>query len=246
VHGDVWFLAPPDRWNGDEVTLDEAESHHAIRVLRAASPDVITVFDGSGLLARCSIARIENDRVVAVVLERDRRPAPIPRIGVYQAAAKGPKNDEVIERLAELGVSDVTVFTSARSIVRWDEAKRSRLRERWSTIADSAAKQSRNPHVTRTGGPIGFDDVLERVANVEPLSVVLWEGADLPLRTALDHGVQRVALLIGPEGGFERTEAEALAEAGAQLVSLGPRIFRTEHAAAFASAAIMYHYGTLG
>ena len=245
MHGDVWFLAAPERWEGDEVTLDPNESHHATRVLRAAPPDVITVIDGSGLVARCAIARVDKDAVVAEVLERDRKPTPIPQVGVYQGAAKGHKNDEVVERLAELGVSDLTVFSSARSVVKWDEEKEQRRGERWSTIAGSAAKQSKNPHVMRTRGVVDMDSLLHSVSN-EPLAVVLWEEAGLPLRTALGHDARRIALVVGPEGGLERAEAEALADAGAQLVSLGPRIFRTENAAAFASAAVMYHYGTLG
>jgi 16S rRNA (uracil1498-N3)-methyltransferase len=245
VHGDVWFLAAPERWDGDEVTLDESETHHATRVLRAAPPDVITVVDGNGLVARCSIARVEHDLLVAHVLERKRMPAPIPQLGVYQGAAKGHKNDEAIERLAELGVSDVTVFSSARSVVRWDEEKQQRLGERWRTIAGSVAKQSKNPYVTRTRGVDGFDAVVAAVAK-EPLAIALWEEAALPLRTALEFDARRIALVVGPEGGLERTEAEALADAGAQLVSLGPRIFRTENAAAFACSAVMYHYGTLG
>lgn len=245
MHGDVWFLAPPERWDHDSVVLDPAESHHAIRVLRAQPPDVITVVDGSGLVARCSISSTEGDVITAEILERDRRPPPVPQIAVYQGAAKGAKNDEVVERLAELGVTELTVFSSKRSVVRWDDKKEERLNERWATIAGSAAKQSKNPHAMRTRGVVGFDSVLEAVSK-ETLPIVLWEEAGLPLRTALVHDARRICLIVGPEGGFERDEAEALADAGAQLVSLGSRIFRTENAAVFAGAAVMYHYGTLG
>lgn len=245
MHGDVWFLARPERWGDDDVTLDKDESHHALRVLRAQPPDVITVTDGSGLIARCAITDVSGDVVRAEVLERDRKPTPVPQVAVYQGAAKGHKNDEVVERLAELGVSDATVFSSNRSVVRWDEKKEERLNERWASLAASAAKQSRNPHVMRTKGVVDWDSMAHAVSN-EPLPVVLWEEATLPLRTALGHDARRIALIVGPEGGLERAEAEALADAGAQLVSLGPRIFRTENAALFAASAVMYHYGTLG
>jgi 16S rRNA (uracil1498-N3)-methyltransferase len=55
-----------------------------------------------------------------------------------------------------------------------------------------------------------------------------------------------VALVVGPEGGLDRDEAEALADAGAQLVSLGPRIVRTENAALVAASALFFHYGVIG
>jgi 16S rRNA (uracil1498-N3)-methyltransferase len=245
VHGDVWFFASPERWRDDDVVLDTAESHHATRVLRAQPPDVITVVDGNGLVARCALTGTEGDSVVAQVLERTRVPAPIPQLSVYQGAAKGQKTDDVVERLAELGVAQLTLFTSRRTVARWDDRKQERLEQRWSAIATAAAKQSKNAHVMRTQGVVAWDELLKGVAQ-EPLAIALWEEADLPLRTAMVHDARRVALIVGPEGGFEREEAEGLADAGAQLVSLGPRIFRTENAAAFAAAAVMYHYGTFG
>jgi 16S rRNA (uracil1498-N3)-methyltransferase len=80
----------------------------------------------------------------------------------------------------------------------------------------------------------------------EPCAVVLWEKASLPLRTALLDATERVALVVGPEGGLAQSEAEALADAGGQLVSLGPQILRTENAATVAAAATMFHYGLIG
>ena len=68
----------------------------------------------------------------------------------------------------------------------------------------------------------------------------------MPLRTSLMGMVDRVALVVGPEGGFAREEAEALADAGAQLVSLGPRILRTENAAVVAASVLLFHYGLIG
>ena len=76
--------------------------------------------------------------------------------------------------------------------------------------------------------------------------MVLWEEAPLPLRTALHRPPERIALVVGPEGGFTREEAEALADAGGQLVSLAPRILRTENAPIVSAAAVLYHYGLIG
>lgn len=245
MHGDVWLYAPPTAWNGDEVVLGPDESHHATRVLRAEPPDVVTITDGNGLVARCALVRTEEEQVVAEILERRRDPAPVPRVAVYQGAAKGHKNDAVVERLAELGVADLMTFTSRRSVVRWDAGKQARLHERWSALATGAAKQSKNAYVMSTRGVVEWAVVVRSVES-EPLAVALWESAELPLRTALVHDARSVALIVGPEGGLEREEAEELADAGAQLVSLGPRILRTENAGAFAAAAVMYHYGTFG
>ena len=221
------------------------ESHHALKVMRVAPPDVVTVTDGRGLVARCAAARVEDDVLVAEVLERETHRRPRPELVVYQGAAKGNKADEVVEKLAELGVAEVRVYESKRSVARWDEAKVARLNERWGAVTRAAAKQSRNPFATEAVAGVSWTQVVREVGR-EPLPVVLWEEATLPLRTALLDGAERIALVVGPEGGLEPAEAEELANAGAQLVSLGPRILRTENAAVVTAAAVLYRYGLIG
>ena len=240
-----WFIASPDAWSQSEVALPPDESHHALKVMRVSPPDVIVVTDGKGRVARCAAARVEGERLIAEILEDDHRRALKPRLIVYQGAAKGHKVDSIVERLAELGVAEVWVYESSRSVVRWDDAKVAKLGERWRAIARSAAKQSRSPYVLEAGGGLSWTELQRRVAK-EPHAVVLWEEASLPLRTALGAATERIALVVGPEGGLERAEAESLADAGAQLVSLGPQILRTENAAVVTAAALQYHYGLIG
>lgn len=196
-------------------------------------------------MARCAVRSVEEKSVIAEVVERSVHRRQRPQVVVYQGTAKSSKVDSVVERLAELGVAETYAFESARSVVRWDEPKVKRLDERWAVIARSAAKQSRNPFVMGTKAGLDFSDLLARVGS-EPLAACLWEEASLPLRTALMSPAERVALVVGPEGGLERAEAEALADAGAQLVSLGPRILRTENAAFAATSALLFHYGLIG
>lgn len=214
--------------------------------MRIAPPDVLTVFDGAGTVARCAAARVENERVlIAEVLERELRRALRPEVVVYQGAAKGNKLDGVVERLAELGTAELWAYESQRSVARWDKPKVEKLGERWAAIARSAAKQSRNAYALRAGAGLSWTELVRRVAR-EPLAIVLWEEAMLPLRTALTGAADRVALIVGPEGGLTREEAEQLADAGAQLVSLGPHILRTENAPVVATSALLYHYGLIG
>ena len=221
------------------------ESHHALKVMRVAPPDVVTVTDGRGTVARAAAARVEGESLVVEVLESQTHRRPRPELVVYQGAAKGHKNDEVVEKLAELGVAEVRVYESTRSVARWDAAKVARLNDRWAAITRSAAKQSRNPFLTHAVAGLSWTQVVREIAR-EHVAVVLWEEASLPLRTALLEGAERIALVVGPEGGLDPAEAEALADAGAQLVSLGPRILRTENAAVVTVSAVLFAYGVIG
>jgi 16S rRNA (uracil1498-N3)-methyltransferase len=240
-----WFVAEPEQWSDDLVTLDDEESHHALKVLRVSPPDIVTVTDGHGRVARCSTERTEGGHLVARTLEVTEHRRARPELVVYQGAARGAKVDSAIERLSELGVAEIAVYTSRRSVVDWDERKLQTLARRWRSLARSAAKQSRSPWVPRVGGGLSFTELQRKVAR-EPYGVVLWEEATLPLRTAFVAEAERIALVVGPEGGLERGEAESLADAGAQLVSLGPRILRTENAAIVAASAVLFHYGLIG
>jgi 16S rRNA (uracil1498-N3)-methyltransferase len=238
-----WFISPLG--DGDRVVLDPSESHHAVRVLRVGVDDQITVTDGAGTLARCVVTDVGAGRVVARVLDRTTHSRSRPQLVVFQGAAKGTKIDDVVGRLAQLGAAGLTVYRSSRTVARWDAAKGARLAQRWSSIARSAAKQSRSAHVMDTGAPVAWDVLLQQIRS-ETHAVALWEGAREPLRRALGREAERVALVIGSEGGLSGGEATALAEAGARLVSLGPRILRTELAPVAAVTAIQYHYGVIG
>ena len=208
-------------------------------------PDVISVIDGRGRLARCAVTSVESGSVRAEILDIETRPRPKPHLAIYQGAAKGNKLDDVIERLAELGVAEVSVFLSSRSVVQWDAAKSERLSQRWRAIARGAAKQSRNPWVLEVLGPLSWTEAIRKLHR-EPVALALWEGATLPLRTAFVPEAERLALIVGPEGGLAREEAEAMADAGAQLVSLGPLILRTENAPVVAAAATLFGSGLIG
>ena len=240
-----WFIAEPEDWLGDEVRLPPDESHHALRVMRITPPDVITVTDGRGTVARCAASRLDGDLLVAEILERQERRRPKPELVVYQGTPKGSKADAVVERLGELGAGEVCFFDSARAVSKWSPDKVAKSSQRWAQLARSAAKQSRNPYLTVTGAAISWTELLRRIAK-EPFTIVLWEEASLPMRTALSGPSDRIALVVGPEGGLTRDEAEALADVGGQLVSLGPTILRTENAALVSASALLYHYGLIG
>jgi 16S rRNA (uracil1498-N3)-methyltransferase len=240
-----WFIAPLDDAGDGRVMLDALESHHAVRVLRVMTSDPITVTDGQGTAARCVVTDIAGGTVVARVLETTTFRQARPQLVVYQGAAKGRKLDDVVGQLAQIGVTRFSVFRSNRSVVRWEPEKDRRLVDRWTTIARSAAKQSRSAFVMETGGLLDWRQFVAEIAR-EPHALVLWEGADEPLRGHLSGRAERIALIIGPEGGLGTDEAEGLRAAGGRLVSLGPRILRTELAPVAAATAVLYHYGRLG
>jgi len=207
--------------------------------------DPVNVLDGSGRLAWCSVEDVTGDRLVATVRRVEMQPRPQPTIAVYQGAAKGAKLEGVVERLGELGAAEFWAFDSARSVVRWTPDKIERMTERWRARARSAAKVAGSAWVTEVGGALGWDELTSRLSD-ERTSLILWEEASEPLRDFLPPDPDRIALVVGPEGGLSRAEVDGLAAVGARPVSLGARILRTENAAVVAAAGIAWHYGLIG
>lgn len=239
-----WFFVPPDGWVGDIVRLPPDEARHAVKVLRIRPGDQMSVMDGAGTVARAEVIG-SDDGLNARVLDSKTEDPPRPRVVIYQGEAKGSKLDDVVEKLGELGIAEMWSYGSTRSVVSWDELKRARLERRWEQIARSAAKQSRNPYLLEPHVGLTWEQLLRRISD-ESFALTLWEEASLPMRAALAPVAERIALIVGPEGGLTRSEAEQLADAGAPLVSLGPRIYRTENAPVIAASALLFHLGLIG
>jgi 16S rRNA (uracil1498-N3)-methyltransferase len=229
------------------VRLDPTESAHATRVLRLGAGAPVVVTDGAGRVADCTLLAADARAARAGVIRVRTASSPRPEIVVYQGAAKGRKVDDVVQRLAEVGVARIGVFGSRRAVVNWDRAKAAALEARWAAIARSVAKQSRSAFAAATAAPLSWDDLVRAIER-EPCALALWENASKPLRALVEdlERVERVALVVGPEGGFEEGEAGALERAGAHLASLGERVLRTENAALVAASALLWHFGRVG
>jgi 16S rRNA (uracil1498-N3)-methyltransferase len=233
------FFAPDT--SGDQVRLDGDEARHAVRVLRVRAGEEITVSNGAGEIVR-AVVTDAGATLTADVKERRSEPRPTPALHVFTAIPKTGKLDLVVQKLTELGVEVIQPFPASRSVARWDAKKAAAQIERLNAIAYHAAKQSRRawlPEV-RSAAPLDGVDLPEA-------SFVLDEGATIRLSDALpDEPPETIGLIVGPEGGFEREEVDALSARGVREVSLGPLILRTETAALVAATVASVRYKAIG
>ncbi len=172
-----------------------------------------------------------------------------PNLTLVQGVSKGERMDLLVRQSVEIGVARIIPALTARCIVRLDERKRAARGERWRSIARSAAKQSGQPLVPEVDDPIDFRQAVELAAGKADVVVVPWEESRSGAMSAVLREVPRdacVFLFIGPEGGFEESEVEALRAIGAHVITLGDTILRTETAGVIASALAIYELGGLG
>lgn len=243
-HSPYFFLSS-QQLDESELLLDGEDARHLIRVRRAKPGDIINVSDGRGRVARVSLNAVSEKSVRGNKLEEHLVPSPNPRVCVFQGLAKGGKVDFVVQKLVEIGVDEVVVFLSGRSVPRWDEDKQSKAQRRWRSIALEASKQSRRPWLPEVAGPVSLVEAQKLLASRGTV-LVAHETAGKRLREAIAGAVShRFALVVGPEGGLEDDEAQLLAESGT-TVSLGAQILRTETAGLVAAAILLFELGRIG
>ena len=230
------------------VTLLGDDAHHISRSLRMAAGECITVCDMQKNEYECQLTDFLPDRVLAKILETRKCDTEPPYYAhLYQALPKGDKLDSVIQKAVECGVSEITTFESERCIVRAKGENESKKVERRQRIALEAAKQSGRGIVPAVNPTISFSEMCRRAAEAD-IALFCYEGDGTePLPTALKKAVAKVnkenptiAIIIGSEGGFSLAEAQTICANGILPVGLGKRILRTETAASFALACLVY------
>ncbi|MGH2705353.1 MAG: RsmE family RNA methyltransferase [Actinomycetota bacterium] len=240
------FFTDPSLIEESELTIEGPDARHLTVVRRARPGDRMSVGDGAGSLFDVRITSVTIGRVTGEVLARRWVEPPRPRLTVLQGLARGAKVDLVVQKLVEIGAAEIVVFLAGRSVPRWDPAKAESARHRWETIARDAAKQARRSRLAVVAGPVGLADACATVRGAGT-ALVAHDRAHRRLRDALPADLPPgIAVVVGPEGGLEPEEAAAFEDAGAEPVSLGEAILRTETAALVMASIVLYHFRLLG
>lgn len=236
-----------DSVRGDRVTFEAAAAHHLGRVLRATVGDVVEAVDGAGALLSVRLTAIGARRAEGVIVGRAPLATESPLdLTLAQGIPKGDKMDGIIRMATELGVTRVVPLLTARTVVRLEPARGAARLGRWQRIAKEAAQQSGRAAVPEIVTPREVSP-WARQAGAAGMLICLWEEAREGLDKRLPPGpCPRVSVVVGPEGGLTADEVRGLAEAGAVVAGLGPRLLRTETAGAVAVALLQARYGDLG
>lgn len=214
--------------------LDSEEAHHIIHVLRLKEGQKLFLTDGKGLKYRVEISGIFKKSIQFTIMDKEIFEPVKPGISVAVGPVK--KRDAIewmIEKLTELGVRSIHLFTS-------QNGERSKLNvDRLKKIAISACKQSMNPFLPAIHELTSFKNCLSLFNEKETNRFIAYCDAGKDDFIALKYQLPSdTVIFIGPEGGFSREEIELARNYGFETVSLGQRRLRTETAAIFAVSAI--------
>lgn len=172
------------------------------------------------------------------------------QVDLFQCLPKSTKMEYIIQKNVEMGIRRFYFVQSKRSVVQWNEKDFLKKKERFDKIAQEAAKQSKRMVIPCVESLLDIKDV-PQMAEKYDLFLVLYENERAQsLKKAIRHAsqchkIQKIGLLIGPEGGLESSEIEMMQESKIQIVTLGPRILRTETAGLIAHTCLQYELNGL-
>ncbi len=229
---------------GQNAVIDGADARHIGGALRMAVGEAITLCDSAGTDYACTIAAVDKDTVTATV--NSAKPSssePSLAVTLYMGMPKGDKLELIVQKAVELGVTAIVPVITARSIVRVSGKDAEKKQVRLQRIAAEAAGQSGRGIIPTVDVPISWKAALARLANENTL--LCYEGGGAPIGTLVTPSDTAISLVVGPEGGFDITEVEAVTATGGRIATLGPRILRCETAPLAALAVLMERSGNM-
>ncbi|AGA70414.1 RNA methyltransferase, RsmE family [Desulfitobacterium dichloroeliminans LMG P-21439] len=230
--------------------LQGPERDHLVRVLRLSPGDEIIGFDNSGAEYKAVVNTVGDHSVTCGILEQD-YPEVEARTQVYLVTglSKGEKMEWVIQKGTELGMAGLIPLRTKRAVMKLEGNKAKDRVERWQKICGEAAKQSHRVRESKVYPVADWKELKDLLPPTTQWIIPYENEKSMTLRSVLKefNPQEPIAILIGPEGGFEESEV-LLAQntLQAQSVSLGPRILRAETAAIATLTLVLGYYGDLG
>ncbi|WP_234121432.1 16S rRNA (uracil(1498)-N(3))-methyltransferase [Clostridium hydrogenum] len=244
------FFVPKENIIDNIANICGEDVKHIYKVLRLKEGEEISINNCEGEEYLAKIVEITKVTVKAEILKKleINNESPL-KVYLFQGMPKAAKMDLIVQKSAELGVSEITPVIMERVVVKNEIGEFKKL-DRLNRIAFEAAKQSKRSLIPKVNGVVEFKDMKEKLKEIDLILVPYENEEGIGLKNVINKidtkDIRTVAIIIGPEGGFEEEEIEELKEIGAHVITLGPRILRTETAGFVCTALIMYELSDMG
>lgn len=227
-----WFFDPGIQRSATQIAKTELVHFRSLRI-QSGEQIAITSGKGSGF-----VARVVDPGMGEIQILSQLESQPKPRVHLFQAIAKGGRDEMALQACVELGVASATAFEAKRSVANWKSKEQKGL-ERWEQIAISAIKQSQqlwSPEINYS----------KAARELRPLGVGIVLDPRAELGLAQVPQADEYSIVVGPEGGFSERELLELKSQGFESYRLGRSVLRTSTAGVAAIAALQLLSGEYG
>lgn len=236
------FFVSPDGIHSEEILFSPGISRQIARVLRLKCGEKVIVLDNSGDEMLTELSYVDELGCAGRILQHGHcQNEPHTRLLMILGLTQREKFEWMLQKCTEIGAAAFLPVITSRSLVQNPVDVLSKY-PRWQTILREAAEQSGRGIIPELLEPAEFHDILTTIPAVYPLCLIPWEDEhQTGIRNLLrETTVEKIAVIIGPEGGFSAAEVELADRAGFKPVTLGKRILRMETAAVVAAALVLH------
>ena len=232
----------------NEIEIIGDNFNHIKNVLRYNINDRLNIVVENENKYLCVIKEISKEKIICNIENKiDTNCEANIKVDIYQGLHKSDKMEYIIQKCTELGVWNFTPVNLKRCIVKLNGKDEAKKIARWNKIAESAAMQSGRIHIPLVKESINLEQLCNVIKEYDMVILAYEDEKERYIKDIIKNKkVNNIALVIGPEGGLDINEVNRLKECGANIVSLGNRILRTETAPIVMTSIIMYELGDIG
>jgi len=228
------FFVKTNQIEGKAIKIIGEDVNHIKNVLRKKTGDNIEICNKDtqdNYIAK--ILDIDDSNIQCEIIEKLEKNTECGlHIHIFQGLPKADKMELIIQKSVELGVAEITPVSMKRCVVKIEKKDENKKIARWQKISEVAAKQSERNIIPKINHIINIEEMVELYKNYDVILVAYEKEENVTLKSELkrikDKNLNKIAVVIGPEGGLDIEEVETLKNNGARIVTLGKRILRTE------------------
>lgn len=227
------FFLPPSECRDEVVTLRPADARHALNVLRLTPGASVQILNGEGECLFGELLEGAKKHVTVRIKSRKNQTQPTQRLGLALSMLKPKAMDLAMQKATELGVDDIWLIESDRSVSRWSGKEMTSKLEKLDLTLIEAMKQCGALWKPRLHGLVKLDDLRTRLGDAWDIAFGNLHDSVKPLpvwKAAPSFQNSSICWCVGPEGDFTDAEVQVLIETGAVPVDLGELVLRSETA----------------
>jgi len=222
--------------NSDLITISGQEHIHLTKVLRKSVGEQILV-TSQNFNYVCEIIEINQKQTVCKIITKEKIVEDCPNVTLFQAVLKGEHMDFLVQKATELNVKKLVPFLSEFVVVKPDEKKL----ERYKRISQEACKQSGRKTIMEIPSILTFENLKQELKNYDQIIFAYENSRNSAQETLKELNLgQKIALVVGSEGGFSEKEVKQLESLNAKVISLGKNILRGETAGLTLTSIVMF------
>ena len=231
---------------GVQIQLNADTCHYVKNVLRLKPGTSIALFNGQNCYDYESLLSYEGKLAIATIQNQIiRHTEPVLSTEIIQGLSRSDHMDWMIQKCTELGITRISIFNAMHTQIPLKSAQLDKKLLHWRNIAIKACEQCGRQIPPQVSFQQNLANVIKETPQHTMKILLTFDGIRLPAKSTQDNANEPITMLVGPEGGLSETEVGLAKNEGFIATRLGPRILRTETAAATALAILQYNYGDI-